>query len=49
MQQIQSGPLADTMPYTSQSAEMCGSSFTGSSEQMLIDLAGVIQESFEGG
>jgi flavorubredoxin len=64
MQQMQSGPLADYMPYTSQSAGllaelaalqpqtlavMHGSSFTGSSEQMLMDLAGVIQEGFEGG
>ncbi len=64
MQQMQIGPLADYMPYTSQSAGllqglaalqpqtlavMHGSSFTGSSEQMLIDLAGVIQEGFEGG
>lgn len=63
MQQMQSGPLADYMPYTSQSAGllaglaalqpqtlavMHGSSFTGSSEKMLIDLAGVIQEEFEG-
>jgi flavorubredoxin len=64
MQQMQSGPLADYMPYTSQSAGllqglaalqpqtlavMHGSSFTGSSAQMLLDLAGVIQEGFEGG
>ncbi len=64
MQQMQSGPLADYMPYTSRSAGllaglaalqpqtlavMHGSSFTGSGEQMLIDLAGVIQEGFEGG
>ena len=64
MQQIQSGPLADDMPYTSRSAGllkglaalqpqtlavMHGSSFTGSGEQMLFDLAGVIQEGFEGG
>jgi flavorubredoxin len=64
MQQMQSGPLADYMPYTSQSAGvlaglaalqpqtlavMHGSSFTGSGEQMLIDLAGVIQQGFEGG
>jgi flavorubredoxin len=64
MQQMQSGPLADYMPYTSQSASllaglaalqpqtlavMHGSSYSGSSEQMLIDLAGVIQEGFEGG
>lgn len=64
MQQMQSGPLADYMPYTSQSsgllaglaalqpqtlAVMHGSSFTGSGEQMLIDLAGVIQEGLEGG
>ncbi len=64
MQQMQGGPLADYMPYTSQSAGllaglaalqpqtlavMHGSSFTGSSEQMLIDLAAVIQEGFEGG
>jgi flavorubredoxin len=63
MQQMQSGPLADYMPYTSQSADllqglaalqpqtlavMHGSSHTGSSGQMLIDLAGVIQEGFEG-
>lgn len=63
MQQMQSGPLADYMPYTSRSAGllqglaalqpqtlavMHGSSFTGSSEQMFIDLAGVIQEGFEG-
>lgn len=64
MQQMQSGPLADYMPYTSQSAGllaglaalqpqtlavMHGSSFTGNSEQMLSDLAAVIQEGFEGG
>jgi flavorubredoxin len=64
MQQMQSGPLADYMPYTSQSAGvlaglaalqpqtlavMHGSSFTGSGEQMLIDLAGVIQQGFVGG
>ncbi len=64
MQQMQSGPLADYMPYTSQSAGllqglaalqpqtlavMHGSSFTGSGEQMLLDLAGVIQQGFEGG
>ncbi len=64
MQQMQSGPLADYMPYTSRSAGllkglaalqpqtlavMHGSSFTGSVEQMIIDLAGVIQEGFEGG
>ncbi len=63
MQQMQSGPLADYMPYTSRSAGllqglaalqpqtlavMHGSSFSGSGEQMLIDLAGVIQEGFEG-
>ncbi len=63
MQQMQSGPLADYMPYTSQTAGvleglaalqpqtlavMHGSSYTGSSDQMLIDLAGVIQEGFGG-
>jgi flavorubredoxin len=63
MQQMQSGPLADYMPYTNQTAGvleglaalrpetlavMHGSSYAGSSEPMLLDLAGVIQEGFGG-
>ncbi len=63
MQQMQSGPLADYMPYTSQTASlleglaalhpqtlavMHGSSYIGRSDQMLLDLAGVIQEGFGG-
>lgn len=64
MQQMQQGPLADYMPYTSQTegvlrglaalqpetlAVMHGSSYIGRSDKLLIDLAGVIQESFNNG
>ena len=64
MQQMQTGPLADYMPYTGQTAGvlrsladlkpetlavMHGSSYTGRSDQMLIDLADVIKQSFNHG
>jgi len=64
MRQMQQGPLAGYMPYTSQTegvlrslaelkpealAVMHGSSYLGQCDQLLTELAGVIQESFDGG
>lgn len=63
MKQMQQGPLADYMPYTSQTgavlrslaelkpetlAVMHGSSYIGQGDRLLTDLAGVIQENFDG-
>ena len=63
MKQMQQGPLADYMPYTSQTGEvlrslaelkpetlavMHGSSYIGQGDRLLIDLAGVIKDSFDG-
>lgn len=63
MRQMQQGPLAGYMPYTSQTegvlrslaalgpetlATMHGSSFTGECDKLLVDLATVIRESFDG-
>jgi flavorubredoxin len=64
LQQMQQGPLAEYMPYTSQTAGvlrgladlkpetlaiMHGSSYVGQTDKLLIDLAGVIKESFNNG